>query len=71
MDLLKNLVSLMLEYLRFVEYFYIIIIYKYGEIINVNFNYLSGIEYMMIKDKVIFVVMNRLEDGVLYILKEV
>ncbi|APT16136.1 hypothetical protein [Staphylococcus epidermidis] len=69
-ELPKNLVSLMLEYLRFAEYSHTITIHKYGETINVNPNHLSGIEHTTIKDKVIPVVMNRLEDGALHILKE-
>ena len=52
-ELPKNLVSLMLEYLRFAEYSHTITIHKYGETINVNPNHLSGIEHTTIKDKVI------------------
>ena len=44
-ELPKNLVSLMLEYLRFAEYSHTITIHKYGETINVNPNHLSGIEH--------------------------
>ena len=51
MDLPKNLVSLMLEYLRFAEYSHTITIHKYGETINVNPNHLSGFEHTTIKTR--------------------
>ena len=65
-----NLISLMIEYLRFANCTQELTFEKYGMDVTFVPANLNGIEHTTIKDKVIPVVMNRLEDGALHILKE-
>ncbi|MBL7573395.1 hypothetical protein JHX96_05135 [Staphylococcus saccharolyticus] len=69
-DVPKNIISLMLEFLRFAEYNQSLMIKKYNIKISVVPTQLSGLEHTKMKEHVIPNVVNRLEEGALHIINE-
>lgn len=65
-----NIMSLMLEYLRFAEYDNEIVIRKYGQEVSVIPSNLTGLEHTTMKETVIPQVIQRLEEGALHIVDE-
>ncbi|WP_251519994.1 MULTISPECIES: hypothetical protein [Staphylococcus] len=69
-DLAPNVVSIMLEYLRFAQYDNEIEITKLKQKVSVNPNHLTGLEHTKIKEQIIPHVIGRLEDQVATITTE-
>ncbi|MDG0818447.1 hypothetical protein M4L90_00925 [Staphylococcus equorum] len=69
-ELAPNVVSIMLEYLRFAGYNQNIRVQKFGYTVEVNPNHLSGLEQMLFKIKIIPEVIKQMEDDAAQIVEE-
>ncbi|KRG10384.1 hypothetical protein [Staphylococcus sp. NAM3COL9] len=69
-ELAPNVVSIMLEYLRFAGYNQNIRVQKFGYTVEVNPNHLSGLEQTLFKIKIIPEVINQMEDDAAQIVEE-
>ncbi|XVL29007.1 hypothetical protein ABLW00_12295 [Staphylococcus equorum] len=69
-ELAPNVVSIMLEYLRFAGYNQNIHVQKFGYIVEVNPNHLSGLEQTLFKIKIIPEVIKQMEDDAAQIVEE-
>lgn len=70
-ELEPNVVSIMLEYLRFAGYNQNIRVQKFGYTVEVNPNHLSGLEQTLFKIKIIPEVIKQMEDDAAQIVEEV
>lgn len=70
LDLPYNIMSLMIEFLRFSEYNNTIVIEKYHQRIEEIPSHLQGLEHTLMKEKIMPEVIERLEDGALHIVDE-
>ncbi|PTE87545.1 hypothetical protein [Staphylococcus equorum] len=69
-ELAPNVVSIMLEYLRFAGYNQNIRVQKFGYTVEVNPNHLSGLEQTLFKIKIIPEVIKQMEDDAAQIVEE-
>lgn len=69
-ELAPNIVSIMLEYLRFAGYNQNIRVQKFGYTVEVNPNHLSGLEQTLFKIKIIPEVIKQMEDDAAQIVEE-
>ncbi|WP_261676734.1 hypothetical protein [Staphylococcus equorum] len=69
-ELEPNVVSIMLEYLRFAGYNQNIRVQKFGYTVEVNPNHLSGLEQTLFKIKIILEVIKQMEDDAAQIVEE-
>ncbi|OEK70285.1 hypothetical protein AST00_00820 [Staphylococcus equorum] len=69
-ELAPNVVSIMLEYLRFAGYNQNIRVQKFGYTVEVNPNHLSGLEQTLFKIKIIPEVIKQIEDDAAQIVEE-
>lgn len=69
-ELAPNVVSIMLEYLRFAGYNQNIHVQKFGYTVEVNPNHLSGLEQTLFKIKIIPEVIKQMEDDAAQIVEE-
>lgn len=66
----NNIVSLMIEYLRFVQSESIVTVTKYGTTVNIIPKELSGLEHTTLKSIILPKVIENLEDGAIHIVDE-
>lgn len=69
-ELAPNVVSIMLEYLRFAGYNQNIRVQKFGYTVEVNPNHLSGLEQTLFKIKIIPEIIKQMEDDAAQIVEE-